>query len=67
MQSRFKPVRNISLILLLVVCLSLITERAVCDDDYNIYAASYKIYDTTYDDILKMYLRVMPAQCWGSR
>lgn len=43
-------------------CSSISTENAY-GDDYNIYAASYKTYDTTYEDILKMYLRVLPAQC----
>ena len=62
MRSGFKPVRAISFFLIMAFCLLIPVEQAFCDD-YNIYAASYTTYDTTYDDILKMYLKVMPAQC----
>ena len=54
------------LLIILLLCamllfLSVFPVGAIADED--LYAASYKTYDTTYDDILKMYLRVMPAQC----
>ncbi len=62
MHSGKKPGRIVVFILLLIICFSITTDYAVCDD-YDIYAASYKTYDTTYEDILKMYLKVMPAQC----
>lgn len=62
MRFGFKHLRIISLFLLIVLCLSILFGQAFCDE-YNIYAASYTTYDTTYDDILKMYLKVMPAQC----
>ncbi len=51
----------ILLICTLLLCQIFLPTLAAADGD--IYAASYKTYDTTYDDILKMYLRVMPAQC----
>ena len=62
MHFRFKLIRTILVSLLVIFCLTILIEQAFCDD-YNIYATSYKTYDTTYDDILKMYLKVMPAQC----
>ncbi len=62
MHSEKTPGRIVAFILLIIICVSIPTEYAVCDD-YDIYAASYKTYDTTYEDILKMYLKVMPAQC----
>ena len=62
MRSRSLQTRSIILIWIFLFCSSVMTERAF-GDDYTIYAASYKTYDTTYEDILKMYLRVMPAQC----
>ena len=55
MHSEKTPGRIVAFILLIIICLSIPTEYAVCDD-YDIYAASYKTYDTTYEDILKMFL-----------
>lgn len=52
---------SVLLICLVLLCPIFLPTLAAADGD--IYAASYKTYDTTYDDILKMYLRVMPAQC----
>ena len=51
--------RSMVLLLIFLFCASVPAEHALGD----IYTASYKTYDTTYEDILKMYLRVMPAQC----
>lgn len=62
MRLGFKHIKTILVFLLLIFCLTIQVDQAFCDD-YNIYVASYKTYDTTYDDILKMYLKVMPAQC----
>ncbi len=62
MRSRSAPFRIIILIFLVLFYSVLPVDQAFCDDD-NMYAASHKTYDTTYEDILKMYLRVLPAQC----
>lgn len=50
-----------SILIFIMFSLLFPASNAFCE--YNIYAASYTTYDTTYDDILKMYLRVIPAQC----
>lgn len=60
MLSKPKPYK-IAILILIVLFYSLHPIEQVLGED--MYAASYKTYDTTYEDILKMYLRVMPAQC----
>lgn len=64
MRSRSKPGRITALVLLCMLCVALPVGHGFCEEDI-INFASYITYDTTYDDILKMYLRVMPAQCRG--
>ena len=57
--------RTVVVLVLLLLSLVVQMDKAVGDLSRSLYDVSPKTYDITYDDILKMYLRVMPAKCRG--
>ena len=55
--------RFICVLMCIISCLLFISSSVIAMGvDYDIYAPSYTTYDTTYDAILKMYLRVIEAR-----